>query len=47
MNIDDIKNIYNQNPDKISGFGELKLYDASHGEKINLKKIIQQTILDI
>lgn len=39
LNIDDIKNIYNQNPDKISGFGELKLYDTSHGEKINLKKI--------
>jgi len=39
LNIEDIKKIYNQNPDKISGFGELKLYDTSRGEKINLKKI--------
>ena len=38
LNIEDIKKIYDQNPDKISGFGELKLYDKVLGKKINLKK---------
>jgi len=39
LNIGDIKKIYNAHPDKIAGFGELKLYDKFKGYEVNYKHI--------